>query len=187
MKDNEYLLAVIQDQIRRHPGFQIKDLYKLVHQSCFGGGHLLQDRAKARKRLEDEWRNTEKIPPGETLIEVIDPSSEILRINLRVFKKTGGTVDRLFDAFEKSSESIQPNPDQFVAFWNSAIKWAENGVIDFSAEAMKDFLIDMGKENFPPVRHSKPYLEANRPSYRVVAKKFWEGFGEEAQTKKNAK
>ncbi len=181
MDDKNYLLTIIQDQVRRHPGFRIQDLYKLIYQSCFGGGHLLHDKKKARAALGKEWNNAEKIPKGETLIEVIDPLSEILRINIRIYKKTGGTPDRLFKAFVKSSQEIQPNRNRFIEYWETATKWAETGIIDFSSDAMKDTLIDMGKEEFPPQHHSKPYLEANRPSYRVVLKRFWEGFEEKGK------
>ena len=41
-------------------------------------------------------------------------------------------------------------------------------------KAEKKYEIEVEKKGFPPIHHSKSYVEANRPSYRVVLKSLWE-------------
>ena len=177
--ERDILLHIIQDQLRRHPGFRIGDLYKMLHQICYGGEHLLKNRAKARKALQEEWNNTEKIPKGEPLIEIIDPRSEVMRINLRIFKKIGGTPHRLFDVFIRSAEQAKPDRERLILYWGYIMDMMRAGDIPFSKALLEDFWIDKGKEGFPAIRHSESYIDANRPSYRVVMKNLWEGFEEE--------
>ena len=177
--ERDVLLHIIQDQLRRHPGFRIDDLYKMLHQVCYGGAHLLKNKTKARKTLLEEWNNTEKIPKGEPLIETIDPQSEVMRINLRIYKKIGGTPQRLFDVFVRSAEQVKPDRQRLILYWDYTMNMVRAGDIPFSKALMEDFWIDVGKEDFPSIHHSESYVDANRPSYRVVMKHLWEGFEEE--------
>jgi hypothetical protein len=178
MTERDFLLNIIEDQLRRHPGFRVEDLYKMLYQACFGGDHLIKDKAKARKRLQEEWNNTDKIPKGETLIEIIDPRGDVMRINLRIYKKIRGTADRLFDLFVQSAEQFEKDRDRLIRYWGYVMEMVENGEIIFSKSILQDFWIDMGKEGFPAVHHSESYFDANRPAYRIVLKKLWEGFEE---------
>jgi len=90
MTERDYLLQIIEDQFRRHPGFQVEDLYKIVYQATLGGDHLLRDKVAAERMFREEWENLGKIQKGEFLLEVIDPKGEVLRVNLRVYRKIGG-------------------------------------------------------------------------------------------------
>jgi len=176
--EQEYLLEIIKDQLHRHPGFQVDDLYKMVHQVTFGGAHLLKNKEKARKMLLEEWENTERIPKGETLLEVIDPSGEIIRVNLRVYKKVGGTVNRLFDLFVQSTQGFKQDRDRLVNYWEIITEEAMKGVLPFSKDTLEDFWIEVGRKGFPAVHHSESYIDTNRPAYRLVIKSLWEGFRE---------
>jgi len=176
MTEKDYLHQIILDQLRRHPGFGVEDLYKMVYQATCGGDHILTNKSEAKKMLREEWENSGRIPKGETLLEMIDPRGEIMRVNLRVYKKIGGTLQRLFDIFVRSAQGFKKDQERLVAYWETIMEWAEQGDIPFSKDVLEDFLIDVGRKGFPALHHSESYVDANRPSYRVVLKRLWEGF-----------
>ena len=180
MTEEAYLHHIIQDQLRRHQGFQVDDLYKMIYQTTYGGEHFLHDKTKARKMLQEEWENTERIPKGESLLEIIDPRGEIMRVNLRIFKKVGGTVRQIFDLFVRSAREFEEDRERLVQYWETIMNMAERGEIPFSKDILEDFYIEMGRKGFPVIHHSESYIDANRPAYRIVLKKLWEGFEEES-------
>jgi hypothetical protein len=176
LEEKEILLQILKDQIRRHPGFYVEDLYKLIFQVTCGGSHLLENHSEVEKSLQDEWNNTERIPKGETLLEVIDPRSEVIRINIRVYKKISGKRDILHQIFIQSAQSFRKDHDRLIRYWEMILDMAGKNEIPFSKEILEDFLIEQGEKKFPAIHHSKAYIDWNRPSYRVVLKKLWEGF-----------
>jgi len=181
IEEKEILLQIIKDQIRRHRCFYIEDLYKLIFQITCGGIHHIESRSRAEKKLKDEWNNTEKIPKGETLLEIIDPMGEMMRVNIRVFKKISGQRKRLFNVFMKSAEACKKDEKRLIRYWEMIMDLAEKQTIPFSKDILEDFLIEQGKRDFPDIHHSDGYLDCNRPSYRVVLKRFWEGFETQMQ------
>jgi len=181
MTEKEILLQIIQDQIRRHPGFYIQDLYKLVHQATCGGSHLLLNPEDAKKNLQEEWDQTERIPKGESLLEVIDPRGEIMRVNIRIYKKIGGTPDHLLRIFKKSIKDFSNDKNRFIATWEMIMDLAEEKEIPFSRTLLEDFLIEKGKMDLPMIHHSDAYIESNRPSYRIVLKQLWKGLENETR------
>jgi len=184
MTEKEYLYRIIQDQLRRHPGFGVEDLYKMVCQATCGGDHLLKNRSEAKRMLREEWENSERIPKGETLLEMIDPRGEVMRVNLRVYKKIGGTLQRLFDVFVRSAQKFEKDRKRLVVYWEAIMKLAEKEEVPFSKDVLEDFWIDVGRKGFPAVHHSDAYVDANRPSYRVVLKRLWEGFEKERESER---
>ncbi len=176
MTAKDALREIIQDQLGRHAGFRIQDLYKLLHQAAFGGGHLLADRSQVLARIREEWQVMERIPKGETLLEIIDPAGEIMRVNLRLYKKTGGTPEEMADLFIQSAKMVQPDRKKLVQTWEAVTEMAKSDQIRLSVDEMEDFWIEMGRKDFPPAHHSDSYIEVNRPAYRIVLKKMWKGF-----------
>ena len=172
-EEKRYLHQLIQDQMRRHEGFGVEDVYKLVYQATCGGEHLLRNRSAAKEQLREEWENTEKIPKGEPLLEVIDPRGEVMRVNLRVYRKIGGTLERLVAVFVRSAVECEKDQKRLVAYWEVLMELAEREEIPFDRGALEDFWIEMGRKGFPAVHHSERYVDANRPSYRVVLKRLW--------------
>ncbi|MFH1940850.1 MAG: hypothetical protein ABIL68_02005 [bacterium] len=184
-EEKNYLLQIVQDQLRRHAGFELEDLYKMVFQATCGGEHLIKNKAKTKKNLFDEWDNLDKVQKGESLLEVIDPRGEVLRVNLRVYKKIGGNPRQLFDIFVRSARDFRIDRDRLVRYWEFLMEMAKNEEIPFSRDDLEDFLIDVGRKDFPAVHHTKEYVEANQPAYRVVLKRYWEGFDRNGQKRQS--
>lgn len=177
--ERDYLLRILEDQFRRHSGFRVDDLYKIVYQATFGGDHFLRDKSAAERMLREEWENLEKVQRRESLLEVIDPRGEVLRVNLRVYRKIGGNPQQMFDIFVRSAEEFNKDRERLVEYWTNITEWAQEGKIPFQKGILEDFFIEMGRKEFPAVHHSESYVDANRPAYRVILKRLWEGFGED--------
>lgn len=175
MKERDYLLQIIQEQLRRHSGFEVEDLYKIVHQTTCGGDHLLKNKTKAKKVLKGEWKNLGKIQKGEPLLEMIDPRGEIVRVNLRVYRKIGGTVQHMFNLFVQSAQEFRKDQSRLSQYWKWILALAEKEDIPFSRDVLQDFWIKIVKQEFPTIHHSTSYADANQPAYRVILKRLWEG------------
>jgi hypothetical protein len=172
--ERDFLFQIIEDQLRRHSAVGIVDLYKVVYQATYGVDHYIKDKVLARKDLQVEWENTERIPAGETLLEMIDPLGELFRVNIRIYKKIGGESNRLFNLFIRTAEEFKKDANRMNRYWHSIMDWAEEDQIPFSKVDLQDFWIEVGQQGFPPVHHSEGYVNANRPSYRVILKRLWE-------------
>ena len=174
--EKTYLKLIIEDQMERHAGFRIQDLYKMLHQSTCGVKHLLGDEAQAKKVLLSEWETLDKIQKGEALLEVIDPVGEAIRVNLRVLRKIKKNPLGLFEMMKRSADHFQNDEQRLVRYWETIMEWSDERIIPFAKDDVEDFWIDVGRRGFPAVHHSESYTVANRPAYRVVLKSFLEGF-----------
>lgn len=172
--EKESLCQIIKSQIHRYREFHVEDLYKLIYQATCGGKHLLKNKRTARKMLREEWEDAEKILKGETLLEMIDPRGKIMRVNIRVYKKIGGSFARFFDIFVCSGEKYVKDEKRLALYWQYVLEMVSKGDIPFEKETLKSFWDDVERKGFPPIHHNKAYVEANRPSYRLVLKSLWE-------------
>lgn len=176
--ERTYLKTIIQDHLTHHRGFRVQDLYKMLHQATCGNAHLLVNPEDAEASLFSEWTDLDRVQKGESLLEVIDPSGKMIRINLRVYRKMKNTPLDLLKSIKRTAEYFVRDEQRLVRYWESIMEWSVSGEIPFGKDEVEDFWIDMGCQGFPAVHHSEAYTAANRPAYRIVLKSFWEGFAE---------
>ena len=173
MDPYEALLNVLQDQYRRYDHIEAVDLYKLIYQVSFGAKHSLKDIEAARAGLMEEWRELGKLRKGEALLDQIDPEGLICRVNLRIYRKTGGTPEALWDIFKMSARDHAAEPSKFHDYWKMIIEMAGAHAIPARVEVLHAFWDEMKAGDFPPSHHSVGYIEANAPAYRLVMTQRW--------------
>lgn len=173
--EQDSLLKIVQDQLRRYPRMKPVDLYKLLYQAALGGEHLLESGAAAEKALKQEWDELDKVQKGEVLLEPIDPRGEVLRVNLRLYRKTGGTPEALLSLFEISAGKFRRDEQRLNAYFQACIDAADRDELPFGKQELEDLYIEMGRQGFPPKHHSKAYREHHKPAYRIVLKSVWDG------------
>lgn len=173
LTERDSLCQIVKNQIKRYREFHVEDLYKLVYQATCGGEHLLKDKRLAKEILHEEWEEAEKILKRETLLEMIDPCGEIMRVNIRIYKKIGGSFVHLFDIFRRSGEKYVKDEKRLALYWQYVLDMASKGDIPFEKEMLKSFWDSVERRGFQPVHHSKAYVEVNHPSYRVVLKSLF--------------
>jgi hypothetical protein len=116
-------LNILTKQISRYPLMQIQDLYKLIYQGALGSEHAVHDEEGARKWLEKELQDLQNGPP-EPIIDPINPSGEIARVNLRPYLHHGGSPDSLLDAFIQTANEYRGSEEMLIGFWAHARRMA---------------------------------------------------------------
>lgn len=129
----------------KYPLIQEQDIYKLVYQSFFASGHMIENKVTSLEYLENEMNSLDDI--YQDLYEEI--GNGYVRLNLRPFKKYNLSIDYLNDAFVQSAKVNNPLED-----FNKLID--KLGIYNF-------------KDN---VHHSIIYKDNYKPNYRVINKEF---------------
>jgi len=108
------------------------------------------------------------------LVEDVSVSGGVVRVNLRPFKRLGLSLDRLFEAMVVSAETVKADKEGVIILWNRFMELVEAGRLDFDYEALVEFDRATKDRGYPPIHHSKEYVKANKPAYRVVDKKVYQ-------------
>ena len=168
------LLRIIQQHIKRYSDFEIQDLYKMLYQASCGPGHILKNQDNAQNHLKELWNELGKVFPGEPLIEIIDPQGEMIRINLRIYKKLGNQFESLLFMWLQSAREFKVDKQPLDAYGKLISKFAIDTEIHFSTGNIERYWNRMRSMSYPTVRHSKNYLQSHCPAYCVLLKRIWD-------------
>lgn len=174
MDEKQELLRIIEDHLNRHESMQVIDIYKLIHQATHGAAHFEEESIQELALLKEEWNRGERVPRGEQLLEIIDPLGDWMRVNIRIYEKTGGDPETLYRIFCRSRKKSMPDKDRMIRYWEWLSQACGKGWHRIDPDDLEACWIEMGRKGFPPARHSEAYHEANRPSYRLVFRSYWE-------------
>lgn len=166
MNTKNKTINFIKEQCRTYPALQIQDLLKAFHQSVFGCGHFVSD--KALGFLYDELSNvTESDCPD---IEALD--GDYSRVYLSYILRHGLSAETLFRLFVMSSE--KPCGDTLILEEKLSIllELAKSNQIPFSYQETKTAIDKWKSNNYPACRHSGAYRNAYSPAYRVIHNDF---------------
>ena len=173
--DDEAVVRLVREQGRLHRNLGIQDVYKLLFQGVMGVGHILEDRERAWRALENEFEGLDASEfLGEPLLERISADGGVVRLNLRPFKRLGLSLERLFEVMLRSAERIGADKDRCVRVWKRLIELVKAGKSDFDYTRLIEFDGVVRAGGYPPVHHSRAYAKANKPAYRVVQKKAYQ-------------
>ena len=163
--------AILDRHLRRYPRLQPVDIYKLVHQSVFGPGHIIRSAESARDKLEEELARIQ--PTGnDDEVESIDPAGRLIRADLRPLLGHDDAVDRLTMALMRSAHAVHGSVDEMVQRLAGALDWCHRRA-PFYCEGLAELAAEAGAAGFPAYHHSVVYVECYRPAYRVVLAELW--------------
>ena len=155
----------LREQLKAHPSMQSRDVVKMCYQAACGAEHLLSDLEGARAYFEEEYASVPH--KEEPLYEQI--SSEICRVNLGAWKRSGMPREWLFDMFTATK-------------FRGAGRDALPVYLDAAEEVLREVGFDMDMwsayrsvycaAGMPAVRHTEAYRKAEQPSYRIVAVEY---------------
>ena len=173
--NDEAVVGSVKEQGKLHKNVGIQDVYKLLFQGVMGVAHILEDREKAWRELVEEFEGLDASEfLGEPLLERVSADGSVVRLNLRPFKRVGLCLERLFEVMLRSAEMIKTDKMGFVRVWKRFIELVKAGKLDFDYERLIEFDGMVRAGGYPPVHHSKEYVEANKSAYRVVQKKAYQ-------------
>jgi hypothetical protein len=169
---DEPLQVLIQTHLARYPESEIVDVYKLLHQATFGPGHLIASKKATREWLE---RESELLTPSTKapLVESIHPDGQIVRLHLRPYLAYGGQIKLLLNAFVRSAEQVQGEPDTMARRWEFFEGLCQPGAIyadRFDLQEVVLFGRIRTREGWSAMHHSPAYQAAHKPYYRVLTR-----------------
>ena len=170
----EEFTAILAMHYQTHPALAPRDVYKLIYQAVFGPEHSIDNLRTAMERLYLEVLH---LPDTPVTVPLLEPLSPLLcRVNLQPFVQQRGSVQALWQCFRQTLREYQPGTlvdlDRLWKFF-LATTWAQR----YDAACLEQFWQQMATTDFAPVHHSRRYVEANVPHYRVVLRALVEGPG----------
>jgi hypothetical protein len=168
MEIKESLWNLCLTEKNRYPQAQIQDYYKVVFQSIFGAGHLINDPVSAFHYLKDEW---DLVEGDKSLAWTTDITLNIpiVRLNLGRCKAEDVTIQDISQAFLEGCGTFS-NPLQ-VNFVDIVVQLAEilfSNPFGFMKEEITKILPLHQKSNYPIMHHSQTYKYLYSPHYRVI-------------------
>ena len=158
----ECLLA----QCAAYPALQPQDLLKALHQSVFGCGHFVTDRAFALLREELSALPDTDGPNVEPLGE------NFCRVHLRALSDTGLSPATLFRLFVLSAEEPCGSLGQLENKLVCLLALAREKRLPFSVEQILSAAAQWGEAGYPACHHSPEFRAAYHPAYRVIHRKY---------------
>lgn len=150
---------------QRYPAMEVRDYVKLLYQSEFGPGHLVDAEAALEKlRAELSAAQEERYSP-EYAVEAIGGGLCRTHLDPRLF--TEADLPLLSRCFARSA---RPRGNM-TGLWKklgmlSAMVWT--GELSLDSKELELFLALYCSEGCPPLRHSDSYQDRYRPHYRVL-------------------
>jgi hypothetical protein len=172
--DHWSVLELVEYHQHLRPQLQVQDVYKMLYQANFGVAHLLTDTADVRKYLLDEIGTMDTTIGGEQLIERISPTDEIIRVNLRPFKRLRLDPEKLVTAMFLSASETKPDTEEFYHDWNEFSGLVRFGLLEFPMKDLEEWNARVAAGNLEPAHHSEQYMQFYKPAYRVVRRAVFE-------------
>ena len=152
---------------RLYPQMQPQDCFKLLYQSQFAGGHILDDTEKAFGYFLQELRNTPADEKEELAVEI---GNNLCRINIAKAKLLY-TPEQIFDWFCRTAQTHRGSMAEFSADMKTLKQ--NIGLFSFTQEEYEAYASWYRSEGYPSVHHSSVYREAYHPHYRVIYTGLW--------------
>jgi len=166
------LTELINYHLRMHKGVELRDIYKLLHQSVFGPEHLGEGVSKESIAKEMDEADTGFEEP---LLEPISVDGDACRINLRAAKRMGIAPALIERAIRESATKFTGKTVRLSQLWSEVGSTLDELSTEFNGEDFEQLTGVLREKGFPPFHHSSSYRESNRPAYRVLMRHVLEG------------
>jgi len=151
-------MTILEKHLKKYNKMTSRDAVKLLFQSNFGCGHLIDDEASALKRLNEEYYGYVQ---GEHFEDI---GGGYVRAYINTFNNDELP---LLGILFLLSASDTGNTKEFIRSLNEVKLRFKDGYVD-------EYL----RKGIRPVSHSAQYREAYHPAYRVIKKIYADYFDE---------
>ncbi len=162
--ETKLLTRVICLHAARYPLMEPTDAVKLVYQSVFGGGHLIQDTQASLLRLSNE-RAAANALQTNPFVEIGNGRARMHLASPALSALPDALLNRMFVL---SARAPAGDIVQFHSALNLLSSLARDGLFRFDSVCFEDYLRPYVDSDCPMVSHSETYRQAYHPSYRVV-------------------
>ena len=149
-----------------YPKIGISDVFKFLHQSALGCGHLVTSMSSALERIEREYAQvTESVPKAEPL------DGDYFRVHLSCLKNglSARTLARLFYLSAVPEYEGKTRLREKLEVMRELIS---EGTLPFDTHSFDSELSVWSDADYPPIHHSDAFRSEYRPAYRVIAKRY---------------
>lgn len=147
------------------------DFYKLVHQSVYGVGHLLDDAQASNvaiaRALKDELSRVPRGPIHENVLDPIDEARGLVRLNLRVYARLAHDLSALAPALRQTAARVEGSPELMRERLKKLVTWLRRNRPAL-APATRSLIQEAARAGFPAYHHSARFRRRYHPAYRVV-------------------
>jgi hypothetical protein len=162
---------VVENEITLRPMATAADVYKLLHQSVFGVGHIISSKESAREYLQREMASLGPALPSEPLYD--DLGGGIVRVNLRPFRDANGSLEDLLAAMFETANANKGTPKMMANRVNEACRALAKQKKKGLAKDLKSLAKKQAASGYQALHHSEAYRDAYLPAYRIVDRRFF--------------
>lgn len=164
------MLNILLEHFARYPQMGAQDAVKLLYQSEFAGGHLIDDPSASLLWLEEEDQRIEaKDTPLFTPI-----GGRLYRLDLGAAKAKGLSPHTINRCFVYTANRHIGSMENFRDKLNQLSSLCAQGALPITHHELEQYLASYTASGCPAVSHSAAYRELYSPHYRVVDKAFKE-------------
>ncbi len=170
----DYFSKALKRQMDIHEGVTLLDLLKFLYQSSLGSFHL-SEMMNEKEMMNWIGKNLENTELSDGLLVEDLLGRKWVRLNFGPFKKMyGNDHQKIYAAFMKAKSMKQGSIEDFKRLLEKLLKAFRKGKIkpiDDKPKALslvEDFLREYEKSAYPPVHHSKIYMQKNTSDYLVI-------------------
>ncbi len=166
---NARFIDLLRSHLNRYPLAEVVDIYKLLYQAANGPRHLFDcgiDFADVSRMWEDAV-DVISVP-----LEPISVDGELVRAHLGALKKAGVAFDDVWQALVATVQTFKPRPELIVGWWRDLGDLIKSQILPLPLQQYADLDDEFQKWGFLPKHHSKAFVEAYRPAYLVVLRRY---------------
>jgi len=169
---------ILLEHYRRYPRMDIRDMVKLIYQSEFAGGHLIENEEDSLRRLKEEIEQADKsghsASENTALYENI--GSGLCRLNLHRLRGTGISVRTVNRFFVNTANSVSGSIARFEDKLRVLRQCCEDRELPYPVDELDKFINEYRKSGYPAIGHSDDYRTVYSPSYRIVNEEYCKFF-----------
>jgi uridine kinase len=167
MKHSERTRQSLIKHYQKYPKMQITDIFKYLHQSSLGCGHMISSEESAIAFIGEEYAamTRTEMPP----IEALD--GEYSRVSLDWLSE-GLSAKTLGRSFYLSAKEEPNGKSVLLSKIDVARQLVKEGKLPFSLDEFEKKLSEWSERGYPAVRHSEEFRKEYSPAYRVISNEY---------------
>ena len=166
---NMRMIELIDDHLRRHPGAEVVDVYKLLYQAANGPAHFFMYGGD-RNGLEEKWHNA--YSTGEMALEPVSADGQLVRAHFGELKSGGYTFQQIWDAVTFTAANFQPRPELMIGWWNDLGDLIASEILKLTISQYIELNDEFQQWGFVVKHHSRGFVREFKPAYLVVFKRL---------------
>lgn len=113
----------------------------------------------------------------ESFTEDVSADGEVIRVNLRPYRRRGLPLEGLFIAMRETAQ-IEGSSEAFMGAWKILKKKVNIGELSIAPNELNILDRELKEKGIVPHHHSEDYQRAYEPAYRVVRRSAFEKYVE---------